>query len=356
MGAIPPATEERAYRDRYPALVCFGVLEILLGLLALVGVGSMILASALAHGSALGMAPKALGPAIAPYLAAAVFFVWMGVGSILARRWARALVLISSWMWLGCGLIGIATLVLFFPSMRAQMSGSLAGPPGSPSPLSAADTTHIASVAEGCVLAVLALLSVALPLALALFYGSRHVKATCEARDPRPRWTDRCPLPALGLSLLHGTGALSLLVLALGYRVFPIFGVILSGWHALVASLAFSLLLAGMARATYHLRAWAWWAAGCLWCFSALSSAVMFLRPFDWEDFYRQMGFPAQQYEQMGLGQFWVQRQALWISGISFLAMFTYLLWARRFFFSSGRGLAPGAKVSASDIMSGGGR
>jgi len=34
------------------------------------------------------------------YALLAVLFVWLGIGSIMARRWARALVLVSSWFWL----------------------------------------------------------------------------------------------------------------------------------------------------------------------------------------------------------------------------------------------------------------
>ena len=40
---------------------------------------------------------------------------------------------------------------------------------------------------------------VLLPIAWVLFYRSRHVQATCEARDPVARWTDACPLPVLAL-------------------------------------------------------------------------------------------------------------------------------------------------------------
>ena len=42
---------------------------------------------------------------------------------------------------------------------------------------------------------------IALPAVWIFFYKSRHVKATCEARDPVTRWTDACPLPVLGLCL-----------------------------------------------------------------------------------------------------------------------------------------------------------
>jgi len=46
---------------------------------------------------------------------------------------------------------------------------------------------------------ITAFLFIALPSALVLFYRSRHVKVTCELRDPVRRWIDICPLPSAAL-------------------------------------------------------------------------------------------------------------------------------------------------------------
>ncbi len=51
------------------------------------------------------------------YVLLATWFIWMGIGSILTRRWARALLLIFSWFWLICGATGMAFLLLIMPGM-----------------------------------------------------------------------------------------------------------------------------------------------------------------------------------------------------------------------------------------------
>ena len=45
-------------------------------------------------------------PGIALYLMLAVAFIWLGVGSIRARRWAWTLTVVLSWMWLIMGVAG----------------------------------------------------------------------------------------------------------------------------------------------------------------------------------------------------------------------------------------------------------
>src|SRR5260370_21287117 len=89
----------RRYRDRRAGLVCFGVLEILLGLMALLGLLSLAFAGAMSRMAAAptpALTGRTLLPSACMYLLAAVFFFWMGIGSILARRRAPALVLLGS--------------------------------------------------------------------------------------------------------------------------------------------------------------------------------------------------------------------------------------------------------------------
>ncbi len=56
---------------------------------------------------------------------------------------------------------------------------------------------------------------VLVPAVWMFFYQSRHVKATCEARDPVTRWTDACPLPVLGFCLWTWLAVPMMLVMAL---------------------------------------------------------------------------------------------------------------------------------------------
>ena len=71
---------------------------------------------------------------------------------------------------------------------------------------------------------------VLVPAVWTFFYNSRHVKATCEARDPVTRWTDACPLPVLGFCLWMLVAVPMMLFMPLtGHGVMPFFGMFLSG-------------------------------------------------------------------------------------------------------------------------------
>jgi hypothetical protein len=335
--------ESRPYRDRYAGLVCFGVLEILLGLMAVLGLLSIVMVSAMgATAASPGLSGRTLLPAAAMYLSAAVFFCWMGVGSLLARRWARALMLIASWFWLVTGVSGSIAFIWMYPAIRERMVRAAAvGAAGAPATANPADAARMVTFIQGCTFIGLGLVYLLLPLALVLFYRSRHVKATCEARDPHRRWTDRCPLPVLGLSLLEGVAAIAFLGTATAYHVLPVFGVILGGLPALALALVLATLLALAARGTYRVAPWAWWAAAAFWLLGAASGIVTLLHPFDWKELYRQMGLSTEQFEQLGLGAFWQGSQLLWLSSLGLLPGLLYLAWVRRFFFGP---LPPGER------------
>ena len=46
---------------------------------------------------------------------------------------------------------------------------------------------------------------VIIPGILILVYSRADVRLTCETRNPLASWTDRCPLPVLGIALLYGS-------------------------------------------------------------------------------------------------------------------------------------------------------
>ena len=334
MEPVAPAAAARPYRDRYPGLVCFGVLEILLGLMALLGLMSVLLlvaTNSTMSAATPGVSGRALLPGASVYLVAAVFFLWLGIGSILARRWARALMLIAAWIWLVGGLVGLASFAWIYPGIQSAMArGAAASANGSPG---AADSAPALGFVQGCVFFVLAVVYVLLPLAFLLFYRSPDVKATCEARDPIPRWTDRCPLPVLGLSLIEGFGALALLGLAAAYHTLALFGLIITGLPAFAVDLGFAILFAFTALATYRLARWAWWAAVSLLGLGIASLVATAFHPINWAELYRQMGFDAGQIEHLGVLAILQDNRWLWVSALSLVPCLIYLVWVRRFFF-----------------------
>src|SRR5258708_33744181 len=96
---------------------------------------------------------------------------------------------------------------------------------------------------------------VVIPGAMVLFSRSTHVKLPCEARDPVPRWTDRCPLPVLAVVLIQAFGAVGMLLMLPVYgRAFPLFGLIITGLPAVAMSLAFAAFSLYAARGFYLLQ------------------------------------------------------------------------------------------------------
>ncbi len=61
--------------------------------------------------------------------------------------------------------------------------------------------THVRSLAymegqtAGAIVAAIVLIGA--PIVWIIFYSRRDVRLTCEWRNPKPSWTDACPLPVL---------------------------------------------------------------------------------------------------------------------------------------------------------------
>jgi hypothetical protein len=231
-----------APKDRSAGLVVFGLLQILLGL-ACIGLTLAVAAATELTATAPSTAPSGadLAAAIVVYALAAVYFIAVGVGSIRGRRWARALTLVVSALWTAGGLIATIMVAVMLPKMRDTM-------PAAASP----------TVMSGCVIGVMLVVGVLLPLALFFFYRSPHVLATCERRDPKPRWTDRVPLPVLAVVLVLAFAAVALLA-SLAKPVLPVAGTVLTGAPAVLTLLSLSFLSAFLAVQMYRLKESAWW-------------------------------------------------------------------------------------------------
>jgi len=311
------------FKDRKTGLVVFGILHIIAGGFCALTVPFMILgmlASAFVDDtSAPSMSPTMMIPAVLFYVLLAVWFICMGIGSIKARRWARALVLVTSWLWLISGTIGLVFVMLIMPDIYDQMGKSEQMPPGA------------AIFMKYVLLAFMAIFYLIIPAVLVLFYGSKNVKATCQFRDPQVRWTDKCPLPVLALSLISGFWAVSMLFMGLYGWTLPFFGFILSGIKGAAVALIVMLLSVYIAWGMYRLDIKAWWCAVLLIIAWALSAAITFSR-VSLMDYYEKMNFPKQQLDiikQYSIPQDYTL--ALFF-GFSVVALLGYLLYTRRYF------------------------
>ncbi|MCX6997323.1 MAG: hypothetical protein NTV49_09595, partial [Kiritimatiellaeota bacterium] len=116
VAAVPPLP---GYQDRRTGLMVSGILVIVLGGLIALMIPFMLLGQLMA-GHVPGVEPLPLRfmlPAVCIYLELAVAFIWLGIGAVLCRRWARALLLVFSWMWLIGGLAGVVAAAFVLPQI-----------------------------------------------------------------------------------------------------------------------------------------------------------------------------------------------------------------------------------------------
>lgn len=311
------------FQDRKTRLVVFGILQVIFGGLCALLVPFMILgivmSATLKKGAAESPSLQMIIPGILFYVLLAVWFIWMGIGSIKTKRWARALILISSWLWLITGTLGFIFVQLFLSAMydKAGETGQM--------------PKNMAMIMKCVMIMFLAVIYAVIPGLLVLFYSGRDVKATCEHRDPHIRWTDACPLPVLAMSIMYVFWAPSLLFTAAYGWVIPFFGVTLTGVQGAIAICIMILLLIYIARGLYKLDIRAWWCAILVTVGWALSTMITFSL-VSMQTFYEKMHFPEQQLEKMN--QFMVPWEYFikYSSVFWMIVVLAYLLYIRRYF------------------------
>jgi hypothetical protein len=169
----PTSSAARQYKDRRTWLVLFGVVELLiatfLGFMAALMMalpriaGSRPLPPVLPHGFWFAMA--------ATYLLGGLLFVAGGIGSILAKNWARLLMLFLSWCWLVLGIFAaigqIFALIVGHGVTTAQVENQQLSP----------QLIHVVQVFTSIFILIV---FVVVPLTFIIFYTRKSVKATCQ--------------------------------------------------------------------------------------------------------------------------------------------------------------------------------
>lgn len=310
------------HKDRKVGLIVFGVVEILLGLLCLL-LGAFLGIALLMQGQlATHTAPQSaasLVPALIFYAAFATFFIWMGVGSMMGRRWARAIMLIVSVCWLAVGVLAVLFVAILMPRMMSSLQGT-------ESQMPAGATLIVTAV----MVVFLSLFFVILPGAFVLFYRSPHVKATCERLDTKERWTDRAPLPVLGLALLLASSVLIMMTPLMGFPM-PFFGFMVKAPLSIVISVLEAGLYCFLAVYIFRLQKWAWAATVALCLLRGLSGSITAFRMTpDWmANAYAGAGMPPE-----SLRMFAAVGPSTWIAAVlGWTAIYLgFLLYVRRYF------------------------
>ena len=316
--ALPPQ-----HKDRSAGLMVFGIFTILLGGLCGLFVPLMLLGQ-LAAPKTTQTSITVLLPAMMMYGGLAVALVWLGIGSIKARRWARALLLIFSWSWLVMGLIVLALMTFVMPKMMTNvLAGGTANQPALPPEAMAAAMTIM--------LVVFGVIFVILPAVLVFFYKSPHVKATCEIRDPVPRWTDACPLPVLGFCVWLLLGVPMMLVMPLsGHCVMPFFGMFLTGLPGALFCLAVAVIWGYSGWSLYKLEPRGWWLILIALGASMVSGLLTFAR-HDVVEMYELMNYSPAQIEEMQKTGLLQGNSMEWLMVYSMVPFLIYLLCIKKF-------------------------
>jgi hypothetical protein len=313
------------HKDRSIGLLVFGILTILLGsmagmLLLLMLVGQVVVRST--HATVVPASILLLDVFIYGILAVAL--IWLGIGSIMARRWARALLLIFSWSWLVMGVFAVLGVVVFLPIVLENVRA--AAPPGQPAmPAAAIGVIMVIS----CLM--LGFFFIALPAVWIFFYKSRHVKATCEARDPVTRWTDACPLPVLGLCVWLWFSAPMMLVMPIiVHGVMPFFGMFLTGLPGTAFCLAIAALWAWCAWLLYKMDARGWWLILVAMVLFTVSAVLTYAR-HDVIEIYQLMGYSQEQIDQIQKTGLLTGNRMAWITLFSIVPFLGYILFVKKY-------------------------
>ena len=224
------------------------------------------------------------------------------------------------------GLFVVVIMAFVIPKVLANLpSSGTAGHPAMPS-------AAIVGMMVGMAL-FFGVFFVILPSVWTFFYNSRHVKATCEARDPVTRWTDACPLPVLGFcSWLAFSVPMMLIMSISGHCVMPLFGVFLTGVPGVMLRLAIAAIWGYAAWSLYKLEQRGWWLILIALCVFMTSTLLTFAR-HDMMEMYRLMGYPEAQIEQIQKSGLLTGNRMSWLMAFSTLPFLGYLLFIRKFIF-----------------------
>lgn len=323
MDALPSSPD---YKDRKSLLVLFGLFTVMFGLICGLMVPMMLFGQNAAAQSGRPQPPQFILPAVILYSGISVVFIWLGIGSIMLQRWARALLLIISWTWLLIGLASAGVFAFVMPQFLQSVSAATASQGANPTPPEA--QTFIMIFTFG----FLGIFFVILPAVWVLVYKSRNVKATCEANHPQPSWTDHCPLPVLAIALWIAFTGVSLACMAFSsHSVFAAFGSFVTGSASMLINLCLGALFIYCAFSIYKLRISALWTVLGILTLLTISAVLTYSR-HDISELYELMGYPKEQIEAMNRFNFLKNGNFYRMSLLGYFPILGYLIYVRRFF------------------------
>jgi hypothetical protein len=218
----------------------------------------------------------------------------------------------------------MAVMIVAIPQMLEAVKSP--GAPGAPAMPAGAQGIFI-----GFMLLTMLVFYIGIPAIFVWFYRAADVRQTLEYYDPTPRWTDKCPLPVLGISVACALAAGSCLLSLINYKAMPVFGFILTGAAGMGVILVPLAVFAFAAVLIYRQRIAGWWLVVTLIGVFTLSTIVTAAR-LDTDRFVKALEMTPEA-ERMYRSSPMSGPMMMGIVGaIVSLVMLGYLLWARKFF------------------------
>ena len=319
----PTSLVPTQYKDRRTWLVLFGIVELLIAMFL-----GFMAALMMALPRVLGTQP--LPPELphnfwsllaATYLLGGLLFVAGGIGSILAKNWARLLMLFLSWFWLVCGIFGAIVQVFILLAGRNFQSGQLQNQRVSP---------QFLHVVQAFTSIFIFSIFVLIPLVFVIFYTRKSVKATCQRSMTIAQRTQALPAAIVVLLVFLGLRIVGLLSAATFFPLFAFFGFYLSGWLARAILIILAIIWTGLAWMCYRRDLQGWWAvmiASIVFGISGLLTSL--LRPAD--EAYRLLNIPKP--PPSPLMSFYSSLAfRVGFGALFLLAYFGFLLYTKRYF------------------------
>ncbi|MCK4563525.1 MAG: hypothetical protein KAU94_02485 [Verrucomicrobia bacterium] len=308
------ATEANPARDRSAGLVVFGTLDVLLGIFcfSLAMLLLIVVSSAGLH----GLRPIYYWMAMSFLFYSTGWYIVLGLGSIKARRWARALLVVGAWVAVFFGTLALALVLYILPEAYGILADS-----GLIAPTVALGILYFAVF-------VLLFLQVVFPLIAVAFYGLESVRTTCERRNPEPSWTDRCPLPLLAMGFISTLGCLSIIAGATTHYTVFLFGSVVSGWPGMLVVAFLSIACGYVGWGAFTRKMHAWWGAYALVLLTC-SSLMLTFAEIDMSLLYTHMGYSAMQIEQQKQFLTLSPASLTFISCVWGIMASIYLVWVR---------------------------
>lgn len=306
-------TETDPEKDRSVGLAVFGTLDVLLGVFCFsLAMLLLVVSSSGLH----GFRPIHYGMGMGFLFCSTAWYIVLGLGSIKARRWARALLVVGAWVSIFFGTLALALVLYILPQAYVVLADSDILPPG-----------IVLGILYFAVF-VLFFLQVIFPFIAVAFYNLESVRKTCERRNPEPSWTDRCPLPLLAMGFISTLGCLSIVIGALTRYVVFLYGHIVSGWQGALVVAGVSLACGYVGWGAFTRKMHAWWGAYALVVLTS-SSMMLTCAELDVQELYAHLGYTVEQIAQQQQYLSFSPATLTFISGVWGVMASIYLVWVR---------------------------